>query len=88
MLPTHLPGMLRRDEVVERYARQSGTESGDFRYYYVYGLFRLAVIVQQIWYRYVRGETRNPRFATFGACCTVLSRAAEAAAGGAMGSPA
>lgn len=88
MLPTHLPGMLRRDEVVERYARQSGTEPGDFRYYYVYGLFRLAVIVQQIWYRYVRGETRNPRFATFGACCAVLSRAAEAAAGGATGSPA
>ena len=80
--------MLRRDEVVARYARQSGTDPGDFGYYYVYGLFRLAVIVQQIWYRYLRGETRNPRFASFGACCTALSRAAEAAAGAAAGRPA
>lgn len=88
MLPTHLPGMMRRDEVVAAYAQKSGLDPGDFRYYYVYGLFRLAVIVQQIYYRYAHGETGDIRFATFGESCSVLSRTAEAAAGGAMGSTA
>jgi aminoglycoside phosphotransferase (APT) family kinase protein len=63
--PTHLPGMLTRREVVERYVEKTGRRVGDFRFYEVYGLFRLAVIAQQIYYRYHHRETRNPAFKNF-----------------------
>lgn len=82
MLPTHLPGMLSRAQVVEYYCERTGLAPARFDFYYVYGLFRLAVIVQQIYYRFVLGQTKNPRFAPFGQFCTVLSRTAEAVAGG------
>lgn len=60
--PTHLPGMPTRDEVVERYCAQAGIERPDWTFYEVFGLFRLAVIVQQIYRRYHLGQTRNPAF--------------------------
>jgi aminoglycoside phosphotransferase (APT) family kinase protein len=82
MLPTHLPGMMRRAELVEYYGTRGRSAPRRFDFYYVYGLFRLAVIVQQIYYRFVLGQTSNPRFAPFGRFCTVLSRAAEDVAGG------
>lgn len=82
MLPTHLPGMMRRAELVDYYCRQAGLAPGAFDFYYVYGLFRLAVIVQQIYQRLVLGQTDNPRFAPFGRFCGVLSEAAAAVAGG------
>ena len=82
MLPTHLPGMMRRAELVDYYCERTGIAPGRFDFYYVYGLFRLAVIVQQIYYRFVLGQTKNPRFAPFGQFCTVLSRSAEAVAAG------
>ncbi len=82
MLPTHLPGMMRRAEVVDYYCTRAGFAPARFDFYYVYGLFRLAVIVQQIYYRFVLGQTKNPRFAPFGQFCTVLSRTAEAVAAG------
>lgn len=82
MLPTHLPGMMRRAELVEYYCRQAGLSPASFDFYYVYGLFRLAVIVQQIYRRYVLGQTDNPRFAPFGRYCAVLAEAAAAVAEG------
>jgi aminoglycoside phosphotransferase (APT) family kinase protein len=82
MLPTHEPGMMRRAELVEYYFERTGLAPTPFEFYYVYGLFRLAVIVQQIYYRFVLGQTRNPRFAPFGQFCTVLSETAEAVASG------
>jgi aminoglycoside phosphotransferase (APT) family kinase protein len=63
--PTHLPGMLTRREVVAAYFERSGLAPRDVTFYEVYGLFRLAVIAQQIYYRYHRGETRNPAFRWF-----------------------
>lgn len=63
--PTHLPGMLRRKEVVDYYCRKMGFPLKDFRFYEVYGLFRLAVIAQQIYYRYHHGQTSNPAFKQF-----------------------
>ena len=65
--PTHIPGMLRREEVVEYYLDRSGIRMNraDWTFYEVYGLFRLAVIVQQIYYRYHHGQTRNPAFKNF-----------------------
>lgn len=60
---TQQPGNLSRAQVVERYARLSGRDSGDAVFYYVFGLFKLAVIVQQIYARYRKGLTQDPRFA-------------------------
>jgi acyl-CoA dehydrogenase len=77
MLPTHLPGMMTRRELVDTYARKSGLAIGDFHFYYVFGLFRLAVIAQQIYYRYVKGQTANKRFAQFGKIVSLLCYRAE-----------
>jgi len=77
MLPTHLPGMMTRRELLARYAEKSGIPTGDFHFYYVFGMFRLAVIAQQIYYRYANGQTTNKRFAQFGQIVTVLCRNAE-----------
>ncbi|HLK33182.1 MAG TPA: phosphotransferase family protein [Terriglobales bacterium] len=72
--PTHLPGMLTRREVWDYYAAKTGLKSGNFDFYVIYGLFRLAVIVQQIYYRYFHGQTRNPQFAGFGALAKYLEQ--------------
>jgi aminoglycoside phosphotransferase (APT) family kinase protein len=63
--PSHLPGMLTRDEIVQLYAERSGIPIDDFRFYRVYGYFRLAGIIQQIYKRYHEKETTNPRFKRF-----------------------
>ena len=75
--PSHLPGMPSRDAIVEHYAARSGRTIDDWRFYEVYGLFRLAVIIQQIWFRFRRGETTNPAFAQFGAAVTILMNRAR-----------
>lgn len=64
--PTHLPGMLTRSELIAYYAERTGFAADDFRFYEVYGLFRLAGILQQIYYRYYHKQTDNPAFAGFG----------------------
>ncbi len=63
--PTHAPGMLSRAEVVQYYGERSGWRPTDFTFYEVYGLFRLAVVVQQIYYRFFHGQTKDKRFAGF-----------------------
>jgi aminoglycoside phosphotransferase (APT) family kinase protein len=75
--PTTLPGNLTRRELVGRYAERTGRAVPDAVFYYVFGLFKLAVIVQQIYARYVRGHTRDPRFATMNELVTVLSQQAD-----------
>ena len=60
--PTHLPGMLRRDEVVRYYLERSGLAPRRWAFYEVFGLFRLAAIAQQIYYRYYHRQTRNRAF--------------------------
>jgi len=60
--PTHLDGMLTRQEVIDYYFEKTNNEVRDFTFYEVYGLFRLAGIVQQIYYRYHHKQTRNPSF--------------------------
>jgi aminoglycoside phosphotransferase (APT) family kinase protein len=60
--PTFMPGMLTRREVVERYCDRTGLSAAHWPFYEVYGLFRLAVIAQQIYYRYYHRQTRNPAF--------------------------
>ncbi|RLK55119.1 phosphotransferase family protein [Actinokineospora cianjurensis] len=61
--PTHLPGMPTRAELVEHYAERTGLRLAAF--HEVFGLFRLAVIMQQIYYRYHHGQTHNPAFQDF-----------------------
>jgi aminoglycoside phosphotransferase (APT) family kinase protein len=63
--PTHIEGMLTRDEVVEYYSRRTGLPVDDWTFYEVYGLFRLAAVLQQIYYRYHHGDTHNPAFQDF-----------------------
>ena len=63
--PTWLPGMLTRREVVAYYCEKTGLKPASFAFYEVYGLFRLAVILQQIYYRYHHKQTRNPAFKRF-----------------------
>jgi len=61
-LPTTTPGMLRRKEIVSQYEQVSGRPITNFAFYYCYGLFRLAGIAQQIYYRYYHGQTKDERF--------------------------
>jgi aminoglycoside phosphotransferase (APT) family kinase protein len=75
--PSHLPGMPTRDEFVARYLELSGRKCDDFTFYEVFGLFRLAVIIQQIWARFRLGQTTNPAFAGFGAAVNTLINRAE-----------
>lgn len=63
--PTHLPGMLTRQQVIEYYCEKMGVNVKDFRFYEVFGLFRLSVIAQQIYFRYHHKQTRNPAFKNF-----------------------
>ena len=65
--PTHTPGMLTRAEVVERYSAARGLEvtPEQWRFYDVFGAFRLAVIAQQIYYRFHHGQTSNPAYGEF-----------------------
>jgi len=63
--PTHLPGMLTRRELMERYAAGVGRQPHSWAFYEVYGQFRLAVIVQQIYYRYHHKQTTNPAFKNY-----------------------
>jgi aminoglycoside phosphotransferase (APT) family kinase protein len=72
--PTHAPGMWTRAEIVDRYCDQMAISMSPerWRFYEVFGLFRLAVIAQQIWYRYALGQTTNPTYASFGPAVAYL----------------
>ena len=61
--PTTMIGNPGRNELVEMYAKKSGRSINNLVFYYVYGLFKIAVIVQQIYYRYHKGLTKDKRFA-------------------------
>lgn len=63
--PTTLDGMMTRNEVVEYYLAQTGMQIDNWTFYEVFGLFRLAGIVQQIYYRYYHKQTTNPAFKNF-----------------------
>lgn len=59
---TWLPGNLNRNEVIERYALKSGRDVSRILFYYVFGLYKNAVIAQQIYARWKAGLTKDPRF--------------------------
>ncbi len=65
-----------RERFLQRYAATTGRDVSGIRYYEVFGLFKLAVILQQIYFRFLRGQTRDPRFADFNGRVRVLAAAA------------
>jgi aminoglycoside phosphotransferase (APT) family kinase protein len=77
--PTAQPGNLSRLELTERYAQKTGREVSEILFYYVYGLFKIAVIAQQIYYRYRQGLTNDERFAAFLGAVRLLGHAAAQA---------
>jgi aminoglycoside phosphotransferase (APT) family kinase protein len=80
MQPTNLAGMLSRQEAVAYYCERTGISLTDeeWAFYEVFGLFRLAAILQQIYYRYHKKQTTNPRFKSFWLGSHVLHRRARA----------
>jgi aminoglycoside phosphotransferase (APT) family kinase protein len=77
--PTNQPGALSRQQIVERYGERSGRNIEKPQFYYVFGLFKTAVILQQIYYRYRQGLTKDERFSLFGAGVTALCEQAARA---------
>jgi len=75
--PTAAPGSLTRSEIVDLYSTITGLEVGDMVFYYAFGLFRLAVIAQQIYFRYHHGFTQDERFAGFGVGARTLGDVAQ-----------
>ena len=73
---TTLPGWLTPQELVERYAARSGRDLSALTFFEVFALFKIAVVIQQIYYRFVKGQTDDARFATFGARVTYLAQRA------------
>ena len=80
--PSHAPGMLTRREVVAYYGERSGWGVDNFEFYEVFGLFRLMVILQQIYRRFVLAQTTNPRFADFGRAAAYLGQRCRSLIGG------
>jgi aminoglycoside phosphotransferase (APT) family kinase protein len=63
--PTTLDGMMTRAEVAARYAARTGRPIDHIGFYYAFGLFKTAVVAQQIYWRWKQGLTRDPRFEPF-----------------------
>lgn len=77
MGPTAIPGSFSRRELAEAYAKRSGRDLGNIVFYYCFGLFKTAVVLQQIYYRYAQGLTRDPRFGALISGVRALARQAE-----------
>ena len=68
--------MLSRRQIVALYEKKAGSTIENFSWYYCFGLFRLAVIAQQIYYRFYHGQTTDKRFALLGYAVGILEKAA------------
>ena len=74
-----LPGNLSRNEIVARYAEKSGRDVSNILFYYANALFKIAVVLQQIYFRYKQGDTKDERFANFVMGVYMLSQIASTA---------
>src|SRR5262249_6130113 len=70
------PGFLSRAEVLARYAAATGRDVSRIAFYETFALYKVAVVVQQIYVRYARGQTQDARFAGFEQRVTGLAEAA------------
>jgi aminoglycoside phosphotransferase (APT) family kinase protein len=73
---THRPGWFTREEVLTRYGARTGLDPSGVTFYEVFAVFKLAVVLQQIFYRYRRGQTDDPRFAALDERVAWLARVA------------
>jgi aminoglycoside phosphotransferase (APT) family kinase protein len=62
---TDKPGFFTRKEFIDYYGERSGRDISDMHWYMVFGYFKLAVILQQIYARWYKGQTKDKRFANF-----------------------
>jgi aminoglycoside phosphotransferase (APT) family kinase protein len=62
-MPSRVPGFMTRRQAIERYAAKSRRDVSRMPYYYVFGLFKMAGVVQQLYYRWHKGQTRDDRMA-------------------------
>jgi aminoglycoside phosphotransferase (APT) family kinase protein len=76
-MPCEYPGFLTRDAALERYARRTGFDLSQIVWFQVFAAFRTAVILQQIFIRWLRGQTRDARFERFGRRVAALIAKAE-----------
>jgi aminoglycoside phosphotransferase (APT) family kinase protein len=60
---TDRPGWFTRDDVIAAYAKASGRDLSRLAFYEAFAFFKIAVVIQQIYYRYRQGQTDDPRFA-------------------------
>jgi aminoglycoside phosphotransferase (APT) family kinase protein len=74
-LPTNLPGTLKRSQLIERYAAATGHDPSHMIFYLAFARFKVAVIIQQIYYRYEKGLTQDARFASLPKRVRALMRA-------------
>jgi aminoglycoside phosphotransferase (APT) family kinase protein len=79
---TALPGNCTRAELWERYLARTGRPAVDPDFYYAFGLFKIAVIAQQIYFRYRKGFTKDERFARLGEAVAFFALIAERATTG------
>ncbi|HEX9500913.1 MAG TPA: phosphotransferase family protein [Thermoanaerobaculia bacterium] len=77
---TDRPGWFNREEILQRYAARANRSVDNIALYEVFAVFKLAVVLQQIYARYVRGQTDDPRFAQLGERVARLARKAAALA--------
>ncbi|SRR6266404_2010970 len=70
------PGWISRQEVIERYAEKTGRDLAGIAFYETFALFKTAVVLQQIYYRFVKGQTHDERFKNFDRRVSGLARAA------------
>ena len=80
-MPTWRDGFPSRQEAIARYAARTGSDVGDILWYQVFAAFKLAVIIQQIYIRFVRGQTQDQRFASYAARVIGLAKKAQALIG-------
>jgi aminoglycoside phosphotransferase (APT) family kinase protein len=76
-MPTQAEGFMSRDEAVARYAERAGRDPKLIPYYVVFGAFKMGVVLQQIYFRFHRGQTQDQRFAALGEAAASLFQLAS-----------
>jgi aminoglycoside phosphotransferase (APT) family kinase protein len=74
--PTQLPGSMTRRQLTDYYGEKSGFDTSNILFYYAFGLYKVAVIIQQIYWRYAQGFTKDERFAQFNKQVAALAQEA------------
>jgi aminoglycoside phosphotransferase (APT) family kinase protein len=80
-MPTDSPGWISRKSAVARYGERSGRGVDEVDWYIVFGTWKLGVVLQQIYIRWVRGQTQDPRFSVLGEGARTLFRVAASRRG-------